>query len=90
MDPRATAETAHRVAHLLVDERVHDDRGVSARRRDGALEVGDRLAAGMPHLLELLIGELRLQRLYEARGRLARGVGDDVQLNRHVSRLIGS
>jgi hypothetical protein len=44
----------------------------------------------MTHLLELLLGELRLERLHEASGGLPRRVGDDVQLDRHVSRLIGS
>ena len=43
-------------------------------------------ARGVPDLLELLLGELRLERLDEARGRLARGVGDDVQLDRRMLR----
>src|SRR5207247_6902252 len=58
--------------------------------RDRELEVGDRIAAWMPDLLELLVGKLRLERLHEARGGLAGGVGDDVELDGHVSRLMAS
>jgi hypothetical protein len=87
---RATAEPAHRIAHLAIDQRVHDDRRMPACRRDRALEVGDRVAARMPDLLELLLGELRLQRLHEAGRGLTRGVGDDVKLDGHVFRLIDS
>ena len=35
----------------------------------------------MPDLLERKVGELRLQREHEARGGLARRVGDDVELD---------
>ena len=91
MDTRPAAQPAHRVAHLLVDKRVDDDCSVaSARACDGTLEVGDRLAARMPHLFELLFRKLRFERLNKPRGRLAGGVGDDVALNGHEIRLIAS
>ena len=51
-----------------------------ALTRRGA--IGDRLDAGMADLDELLVRKLRFQGLHEACGRLARGVGDDVQLDR--------
>jgi hypothetical protein len=63
---------------------------VAAGARDRTLEVGDRLTAGMAHLFELLLGELRLERQDETGRGLARGVRHDVKLNRHDSRLIGS
>src|SRR5258707_1159475 len=90
MHPRPTAEAPHRVAHLRIDERVDDHRRVAARARDGALEIGDRLAARMAHLLELLFRKLRLQRLDESGSSLAGRVGDDMELNGHAVRLIGS
>jgi hypothetical protein len=36
----------------------------------------------MPDLLELLVGELRFQRVHEPDRGLARGIGDDVELDR--------
>src|SRR5262249_58364928 len=39
---------------------------------------------GMALVVELRVGDLGLERLYEPVRRLARGVGDDVQLDRRV------
>src|SRR5262249_21130000 len=52
---------------------------------DRELQVGDRLHTRMADLLELLVGELRLQRLHEAVRGLAGGIRDHVELDgRHV------
>ena len=84
MQLRAAAEGSHRVAEPRLDERVDDDRRAALHAIDGELEVGDRLDARMPDLQELLVGELRLERLHEARGRLAGRVGNNVQLARSL------
>jgi hypothetical protein len=86
VDARTPAEPAHRIPQLRIHERVHDDRGVAPRARDGALEIVDGLGPGMAHFLELLVGELRLQCLHEACGRFTGGVGDDVKLNGRMLR----
>ena len=87
---RAPAERAHRLAQLRLDERVDDDGGPALHPVDRELQVGDRLDARMADLEELLVGELRLERLDEPRGGLARGVGDHVQLDRgHRRSLVG-
>jgi hypothetical protein len=44
----------------------------------------------MAYLLELLLGKLRLERLDEPCRGLAGRVGDDVQLDGHDPRLVGS
>ena len=84
VEPRAAAERAHRLAELRLDERVDDDRGPALHPVDRELEVLLRLDARMADLDELLVRELRLERLHEPRRRLAGGVGDDVQLDRRV------
>ena len=84
MEARPAAERAHRLAELRLDERVDDDGGPAAHPVDRELEVVLRLDARMADLDELLVGELRLERLDEPRRRLAGGVGDDVQLDRRV------
>jgi hypothetical protein len=70
VDARATAESTHGISQLGIDERVHDHGCMSAGAADRALEVVDGFGARMPHLLELLLGELRFQRLHEARSGL--------------------
>ena len=84
MEACAAAERAHRLAQLRLDERVHDDRGAAAHAVHRELEVFLRLDPRMADLDELLVRELRLERLDEARGCFARGVGDDMQLDRRV------
>ena len=82
MQLRLPAERAHRVAQLRLDEGEDDDRRAALHPLERELEVGDRLDARMADLEELLVGELRLERLHEPRRGLARRVGDDVQLDR--------
>jgi hypothetical protein len=82
MDARTAAEPAHRIAKLRVDERVDHDGRMAAGAQHGAFEVRDRLGPGVPHLLERLFWELGLEGEHEACGRLSRGVGDDVELDR--------
>ncbi len=84
MEARAAAERAHRLAELGLDERVDDNRGAAAHPVDGELEVFLGLDARVADLDELLLRELRLERLDEPRRRFAGGVGDDVQLDRRV------
>ena len=79
---RAAAERAHRLAQLGLDERVDDDRRAPLHPVDRELQVGDRLDARVPDLEELLVRELRLERLDEALRGLAGRVGDHVQLDR--------
>ena len=83
VDARATAQAAHGVAQLRIDERVDDNRGVTACARDGALEIVHALGARVANLLELLLRKLRLERLDEPRRGLAGRVGDDVQVDGH-------
>ena len=82
MQPRAAAERAHLLAELRLDERVDDDRGPAPCATDDVLEVADALDHRVPDLLERLVGELRLERVHEPGRGLARGIGDDVQLDR--------
>jgi hypothetical protein len=95
VDTRPTAELAHRVAQRGLDERVDHDRRPAARLLNGDVEVLDVLDAWMPDLGERLVGELSLEREHEPLRRLARRVGDDVQLDRdaivvaHGLRLAG-
>ena len=81
MHARSTARAAHRVAQLRLDERVEDDGGTAARPAHGELEILHRLDARVAHLLERLVGELRLERMNEPRGRLSGGVRHDVELH---------
>ena len=78
---RAPAQRAHRLAQLRLHERVDDHRRPPAHAVDRELEVVLRLDARMPDLDEVLVRELRLERLHETRRRLAGRVGDDVQLD---------
>src|SRR4029077_10736357 len=80
----AAAESAHRLAELRLDEGVYDHGGPAAHPVDGELEVVLGLDPRMADLDEVLLGELRLERLDESRGGLAGGVGDDVQLDGRV------
>ena len=81
MQPRPPAERPHRVAQLRLHECVDDDGGPAPHAAHGQVEVVLRLDARMADLDELLLGELRLERLHEPRGGLAGGVGDHVQLD---------
>src|SRR5204862_3330245 len=81
VESRPTAEDAHLLAELWLDERVDHDRGPSLRALDGEPEVVDGLDARVPNLPELLVGKLRLERVHEPRRRLAGRVRDGVQLN---------
>ena len=87
VDARAAAELAHRVAQLRLDERVDHDRRATARLLHRDVQVVDVLDPRMPDLLERLIRELRLEREHEPLRRLARRVGDDVELDRDA--LVG-
>ena len=84
MQARPAAEGAHGFAELWLHERVDDDGRPAAHAVHGELEVVLRLDARMADLDEVLLWELRLQRLDEARRGLAGGVGDDVELDRRV------
>ncbi len=81
MELRLPAQRAHRLAELGLDERVDDDRLPPFHPLHRELQVGDRLDARVPDLAELLVGELRLERLHEPRRRLAGRIGDHVQLD---------
>ena len=59
--PRA-GRAPHRLAELGLDERVDDHRRPALRALDGELQVVDGLDARVAHLLERLVGELRLER----------------------------
>lgn len=82
METRLAAEPAHRLAQRGLDEGVHDDGGPALHPVDGQLQVRDVLDARVTDLLELLVGKLRLERLDDALGGLARRVGDHVELDR--------
>ncbi len=84
VETRPAAERAHRLAELRLDERVDDDGRAAAHPVHRELEVVLRLDARVADLDELLLRELRLERLDEARRGLAGGVGDDVELDRRV------
>jgi adenylate kinase family enzyme len=81
VDARATAQLAHRVAHLRLDKRVHHDCGTSAGLLNRDQQVVDVLHARVANLLERLVRELRLERQHEPLRRLSRRVRDDVQLD---------
>src|SRR6266550_4316556 len=81
MQPVAATERAGRLAELGVDERVDDHGGPALGAVERELQVVDGLDARVADLFELLVGELRLERVNEADGGLARGVGDHVQLD---------
>ena len=78
------AERAHGLAELRLDERVDHDRRTAAHPVHRELEVVLRLDARVADLDEVLLRELRLERLDEPRRGLAGGVGDDVELDRRV------
>ena len=82
VDLRPAAQLAHRVAQLGLDERVDDHCGPALGAVHGEREVVHVLDARVAHLLERLLGELRLEREHEPGRRLAGGVRDDVQLDR--------
>jgi len=84
VEARAAAERAHRLAQLGLDERVDHNGSAALHPVDRELEVFLRLDPWMADLDELLVRELRLERLDEPRRRFARGVGHDVQLDRRV------
>ena len=81
VEPRAPAKNPHLLPELGLDERVDDDRGPPLRALDREPQVVDGFDARVTDLLELLFGELSLERVHEPRRRLAGGVGDDVQLD---------
>ena len=83
---RATTEPTHCIAELGVDERVDDDGRTPTRAPHRDLELVDGLDARMPHLLELLLGKLRLERVHEPCRSLAGRVRDDVELDRRLRR----
>jgi hypothetical protein len=70
MHSRTAAKATHCIPELRVDERVHDHRRVSSRAPDSALEIVHRLSARVADLFELLVWELRFERLNEARSGL--------------------
>src|SRR5438045_1188672 len=82
----------HRGATLGLPEPRHADRRPALHAVYRQMEVLLRLDARVPDLHELLIRELRLERLHQSRRGLARRVGDHVQLHRgdgHASSLDG-
>ena len=81
VDLRAAAQLAHRLAQLGLDERVDDDGGPALGAVHREREVVHGLDARVAHLLERLLGKLRLEREHEPGCGLARGVRDDVQLD---------
>ncbi len=89
MHARPSAEAAHRIAHLRLDERVDDDGRTPAGTAYGELEIVHGFHARVADLLELLVGELRLECLDQARGGLPGGIGDDVQLDRRMLCHVG-
>jgi hypothetical protein len=82
VDSRAAAESSHRLAKLLLDERVDDHRRSPLRPLDGEPQVVHGLHPRVDDVLELLVGELRLERLHEPLSRRAGGVGDHVEFDR--------
>ena len=77
----AAAEGAGGIAELRVDERVDDHRRPAFGAVQREVQVVDGLDARVADLLELLLGELRLERVDEPHGRLPGGVGDHVELD---------
>ena len=79
-----------RLAQLRLDEGVDDDGRASLHPVDRELQVGDGLDPRMADLGELLVGELRLERLGEALGGFAGRIGDHVQLDEaHGASVLG-
>src|SRR5262249_19519907 len=83
---RAAAELAHDIAKLGVDERVEQHGRAPLRPLDREPQVVGRLGARVADLLELLIRELRLERLHEPRRGRAGGIRDNVQLDGSLAR----
>ena len=81
VDAGASAELAHRVSEPRLDQRVDHDSRPPTCLLHGDVQVLGVLHPWMPDLLEGLIGKLRLEGEHEALRRLARRVGDDVQLD---------
>ena len=86
VDAGAAADLPHGLAQLGVDERVEQHRRASLGALDCEAQVVGRLGARVPDLLEILVGELRLERLDEPGRRRPGRVRDDVQLNRALAR----
>src|SRR5258708_5715228 len=84
VEARAATEGAHLFPQLRLHKRVDDDRGPSLHPVHRKLQVIDRLDTRMADLDELLIGELRLERLDEPRGGFAGGIRHDMELNGRV------
>ncbi len=82
VDARALAESAHLLTELLVDERVEDHRRPALGPVDGEAQVVHRLDPRVDDVLELLVGELGLERLDEPFCGRTRRVRDHVELNR--------
>jgi hypothetical protein len=78
----AAAERAGGFAELRVYERVDDHGRAAFGAVERKVEIVDGLDARVADLLELLLRELRFQRVHEPDGGLAGGVGDDVELDR--------
>ena len=70
MELVAAAEGAGRLAELRMDERVDDHGGPALRSIQRQVEVVDGLDARVADLLELLLRELRLERMHEPHGGL--------------------
>ena len=80
-----------RLAQLGLDEGVDDDGRPALHPVDRELQVGDRLDPRMADLGELLVGELRLERLGQALSGLAGRIGDHVQLDEaHGASVLGA
>src|SRR5919201_3999407 len=84
VEPRAAAQDPHLLAQLRLDERVDHDRGTPLRPLAREPQVVHGLYPWMANLLELLVGELRLERVHEARRGLTCGVRNDVELDRRL------
>jgi hypothetical protein len=84
MEAVPLAERPHRLSELGRDDREHDDGPPSSRAGGSELDVVDARDPRVPHDLELLVRKLPLDGLGEASGRLPRGVGEDVDLERSV------
>jgi len=82
VEASAAAELPHRLAHRRLDQRVDHHRGSAACLGNGNVQVIDDLTPRMADDLECLLRKLRLERKDEPCGRLASGVGNDVQLDR--------
>src|ERR1700730_9954311 len=89
VDASASAEPAHGVPKLRVDECVDHYGGMAAGAEHGPLEVCDGLRPRVTHLLERLLGKLGLEGEHEARGSLSRRVGHDVELDGRLLRHPG-